>query len=155
LSALHGLVLSLTGHPLEGGGELGRVIEHGRAGRRLGLVWGAHGYQVFRCEVTGDAASALMHARSAAEYAERTGSHLGRTLVYLMLGIANVLNRAWHDALEALEEVLAIGKQRRLQLWESGALAAMAAAQLGLGDHEKALALAEEAIAASRQRGTR
>jgi hypothetical protein len=65
------------------------------------------------------------------------------------------LNRAWHDALEVLHQELTIGQERRLLLWESGLLAGMAAAHLGLGDHAKALALAEEAITVSRRRGTR
>jgi hypothetical protein len=50
---------------------------------------------------------------------------------------------------------LTIGRERRLLLNEGGVLAAMAAAHLGLGDREKALALPEEAIAVSRLRGTR
>src|SRR5262249_55226102 len=38
---------------------------------------------------------------------------------------------------------------------EGGVLAVMAAAHLGLGDHARALAIAGEAIAVSRRRGTR
>src|SRR5262249_36946366 len=60
-----------------------------------------------------------------------------------------------HNALEALEQALAIGRERRLEIWESGVIASMAAAYLGLGDYEKALALAEESIAGGRERGTR
>jgi tetratricopeptide (TPR) repeat protein len=112
-------------------------------------------FHVFRCEVTGEAASAVAHARQAVEYAERTGSQQGRIFSYQDLGTANALNRAWHAALESLEQALAIGKERRLQTLESRVLAVMATAQLGLGDRAKALALAEEAIALSRRLGTR
>src|SRR5262249_13438069 len=42
-----------------------------------------------------------------------------------------------------------------LQIWESGVIASMAAVYLGLGDYEKALALAEESIGGGRERGTR
>jgi hypothetical protein len=50
---------------------------------------------------------------------------------------------------------LTIGRERRLSVNEGVVLAAMAAAHLGLGDRAKALAIAEEAIAVSRQLGTR
>jgi hypothetical protein len=90
-----------------------------------------------------------------------TPSHLaeriqvGRVLAYCGLGIANVLNREWHDALEALGEAQAIGRKRRLLVGEGGVLGVMAAAHLGLGDRAKALGLAEEAIAVCRRRGAR
>jgi hypothetical protein len=69
--------------------------------------------------------------------------------------VSNILNRAWHDALEALEQALAIGREGRLQGWEGHALARIAAAHLGLGDRAKALAIADQSIAVSRRRGTR
>jgi tetratricopeptide (TPR) repeat protein len=96
------------------------------------------------------------HAGGAANrYAERTGSHHGRISSYRSLGLANVLNGAWHDALEVQGTALKIGRERRLLMHEGGALALMAAAHLGLGDRDQALALADEAIAVSRRRGTR
>jgi hypothetical protein len=87
--------------------------------------------------------------------AERAGSSHGRITAYLNFGLANVLSGAWDDALGALEEALATGRKRLLLLWESGVLAVMAAAHLGLGDCERALVLAEESIALCRRRGTR
>jgi hypothetical protein len=65
------------------------------------------------------------------------------------------LNGAWRDALEVVEQALAIGRERRLLSVEGGLLAVMAAAHLGLGDRARALALAEEAIAIDRRRGSR
>jgi hypothetical protein len=65
------------------------------------------------------------------------------------------LNRAWRDALEALEKALEIGRERRLLLLEGGVLEVMAAAHFGLGDCAKALSLAEEAVAVCRRRGSR
>jgi hypothetical protein len=53
------------------------------------------------------------------EFAERAGSHHGRITAYLNLGLANVLSGAWHDALEALGEVLATGRKRLLLMWEA------------------------------------
>jgi tetratricopeptide (TPR) repeat protein len=89
------------------------------------------------------------------DYAERMGSQTARITAYLNLGLANALNRKWHEALEVLEVALAIGRERRLLSREGGVLAVMATAHFGLGDRAKALATAEEAIAVGRRRGTR
>jgi hypothetical protein len=89
------------------------------------------------------------------DYAERSGNHNARIFAYFSLGRANVVNGAWHDALEVLEQALAIGRERQLQIFEGGVLATMAAAHVGLGDRAKALGLVEEAIAVSRRRGGR
>ena len=155
LSCWHGAALIATGRPCDGAAELDRVIELARASRQLTPLFVSHTNHVFRCEITGEVASALAHGREAADCAERTGSHLARIYARLTLGRANALNRAWHDVLEALEESLAIGRERRLLLAEGGVLSVMAAAHLGLGDRAKALATAEEAIAVCRRRGTR
>jgi len=131
------------------------VIELAHASQQLVLLYTLHALHVFRCEVTGEAESSLAHGREAVDCAERTGNQVGRISAYLALGLANILNRAWHGALEALERALAIGRERRLLVQEGAMLAAMAAAHLGLGDRARALALAEEAIAVCRRRGTR
>src|SRR5438067_13804405 len=55
------------------------------------------------------------------------------------LGLANVLNGAWHDALEALGMALTIGGERRRSVLEGGALALMAAAHRGLGERARTL----------------
>jgi tetratricopeptide (TPR) repeat protein len=154
-SCLHGAALILTGRPREGGVELDRVIELARASQQLTPLWFSHALHVFRCEVTGEAAPALAHGRQAVDYAERTGNQGGRILAYHSLELANVLNGAWHDALEVLGTALTIGRERRLLVIEGGVLAVMAAAHLGLGDRASALTLAEEAIGVSRRLGSR
>jgi class 3 adenylate cyclase/tetratricopeptide (TPR) repeat protein len=153
-SFFHGFVLSLTGRPRDAAGEFDRAISLARASQQLALVWIGHSYQVLRCEVTGEAAPALAHARESLDYAERTGAQHGIIVSYRNLGIANIMNGAWYDALEVLGTALKMGRERRLSMHEGGVLAAMAAAYLGLGDHERALALADEAVMVSR-RGTR
>jgi class 3 adenylate cyclase len=154
-SAYQGSALSLTGRPREGAVELDRVIKLSRESRQRVLVWVAHIFHVLRCEVTGEAPAALAHARAAVEEAECTGSAHARIAAYYSLGTANVLNCAWRGAVEALEQALALGKERRLLSWESSVLARMAAAHLGLGDHERALTVAEESIADSRRLNVR
>jgi class 3 adenylate cyclase/tetratricopeptide (TPR) repeat protein len=155
LSCNHGVVLSLTGRPPEGAAELDRAYELARTSQQLHVFYLSHAFHVLRCEVTGEAVPALAHGREAVKYAERTGSQASRIFAYRKLGLANVLNRAWHDALEVLEEARAIGRERRLPIFEGAVLATMAVAHLGIGDRVKALALAEEAIAVCRRLGTR
>jgi tetratricopeptide (TPR) repeat protein len=155
LSWWRGAALTLTGRPREAAAELERVIELARTHKQLHPIWVSHFFHVVRCEVTGETARALAHGREAVDYAERTGNPLGRVNAYLSLGLANVLNSAWRDALEALGTALRIGRERRLQILEGSLLAIMAVAHLGLGDRAKALTLAEEAIEVFRRSGAR
>jgi class 3 adenylate cyclase/tetratricopeptide (TPR) repeat protein len=152
---LFGATLSLTGYPREGAAELDRAIKLTHASQSLNLLSVAHACHVFRCEVTGETASALEHARAAVNYISRTSSQISRIIAYVSLGLANIMDRAWHDALEALAEAQAIGRERRLLVFEGGVLATIAAGHLGLGDRVPALTFAEEAIAVCRRRGTR
>jgi hypothetical protein len=154
LSCWRGIALVLTGHPREGAAELDRVTELGRAHQQLHPVWIAHAQHVFGCMVLGEEALALAHGREAVDVAERTSHQVGRVWAYLSLGLANALNRTWRDALGALEHSLAVGRERRVRVWEGYVLAAMAQAHLALGDCSKALALVEEATLVSRGLGT-
>ena len=154
-SNMKGAALSLMGRLRGVEAELDRVSELARVSQQLFMVWSSHSFQVTRCEITGEAASALAHARQAVDYAERTGSQFGRSVSYYNLGAANVLNRAWYDVLEALEQALTIAREQRLLLNQGRVLAEMAAARLGLGARERALALADEAIEVCRRIGTR
>jgi class 3 adenylate cyclase len=155
ISVFRAATLCLMAHPREGGAALDRVIELADRSQQLDVMFLAHAHQVFRCEVTGEAASALAHGRGAMDHAGRTGNQSGGLLARLSLGIAHVLNGAWHDALETLQVALAIARKRRLQITEGGVLAAIAAAHLGLSDCAKAVAFAEEAIAVCRRTGAR
>jgi hypothetical protein len=131
------------------------VIELARASQQWLPLWASHGYQVIRCEVTGEVASALEHARQSVDFAERTGNQVARIFAYQCLALANVLSGAWHDAPEVLRTALTTLRERRLTLNEGRVLAVMAAAHLGLANREQALALGDEAIAVCRRHGTR
>jgi class 3 adenylate cyclase/tetratricopeptide (TPR) repeat protein len=152
---MRGAAFTLTGRPGDAAAELDRMIELTRASQQVYVLCIAHVYHVVRCEVTGEAASGLTHAREAVGYADQLASPYARIMGSFSLGVAHLLNCAWHTALETFEEALAIGRERRLLLQESCVLGGLAAAHLGLGDPEKAMALAEEAIAVSRRRDTR
>jgi adenylate cyclase len=155
LSSFRGLMLSLMGRLREGATELDRVIEVARASQQLMVLYTSHAFHVSRCEITGETAAALVHGREAVSVAERMENPFSRVYAYFNLGLAHVLNGTWDDALAALEQALAIGRDRRLALVEGRVLAVMSAAYCGLGDGAKALALAEEALAVSRRRGTK
>src|SRR5262249_34876180 len=131
LSAFHGVALILTQHPREGVAELEKVNELAHGSQQLTPLVVSHDNYVFGCEVTGELAPALTHGRDAVDYAERTGNQVSRGFAYLALGIANVLNREWHDALQAIEAARSLGGERRILWTEGGVLGAMAAAHLG------------------------
>jgi class 3 adenylate cyclase len=152
-SATRGFALSLSGHISEGGNELDRVIERGQ--KELTPLWVAHFYHVFRCYISGESAAALDHGRRALDYGERTGSPNARICGLTAWALANVLNSEWQLALDASAEALSISGERRLRIFHSLLLALMARVRLGQGDREKALEVAEEAIAVGRQLGTR
>ena len=108
------------------------------------------------CDFTGDVRAAVAHGRAAAELAEKTGNQTLRVLAFEALGVANVLDGQWREAVEALGQALTIARERRASLQlEAQLLALLARAQLGLGDTATARAAAEEAVAVARHRGTR
>jgi adenylate cyclase len=153
-----GLVLTRTGHPREGATALDRAIEYARTlatSQQLTALCVLHASYVNFCEVTSETASALAHGREAVDYAERTGNHISRIYTRFHLGRANILVGQWRDALKVLDEAMAIGRERRLQMAEGWVLGSMADAHLGLGDRERALTLAEEAIGVCRRGGAR
>jgi hypothetical protein len=152
---LRGAALSLTGRPREGAAELDRAIDLARTSQQLGPLFISHSCHVSSCEVMGETAPALAHGREGVDYAERMGNQAARITAYLYLGLASVLNRAWHDALEVLGTALTISRERQLSVFEGGVLAVIAAAHLGLGEPAKALAVAEKGIAVCRRRGSR
>ena len=90
------------------------MAELARASQQLTPLSVSHVYNVIRCEVTGEAVPALAHGREAVNSAERTGNQVAQIFAYLFLGLAEVLNRAWRDALEVLGTALTIGRERRL-----------------------------------------
>jgi class 3 adenylate cyclase/tetratricopeptide (TPR) repeat protein len=152
------LVLTRGGHPREGATGLDRAIEYARTlptSQQLTALCVSHASYVNCCEVMGETASALTHGREGVDYAERTGNQISRIYTRFHLGRANIVNGQWRDALASLDETLAIGRERRLQMAEGWVLGSMADAHLGLGDRERALTLAEEAIAVCRRGGAR
>jgi hypothetical protein len=67
------------------------VIALARASKQRSPLYVAHNLHVFRCEVMGEAAFALAHAREAVG---RTVDPVARIMAYHGLGIANALKTA-------------------------------------------------------------
>jgi len=125
--------------------------EHGES-EILGWVHFAH---VMNAGLTGGVESALAHARQCLEIALRIGSAFSRTVAYRALGYAHLLRGEWSESVRATDEALAIARERRTGVEaEAAALATLAEAQLGAGDHLRARILADEAVAAASRRGT-
>jgi len=133
--------------------EADSLIESSRKPGLLRGVSTGHIVHAFRCELAGDARSALGHGRQAVESGDRTESEINRLMAYYWLGRALVLNEHWLEAVGALDTAREIGRSHGLLLWDSPILGMLALANLGLGNHDRARQDAEEAVAIARRIG--
>jgi tetratricopeptide (TPR) repeat protein len=98
--------------------------------------------------VTGDAEAALGPCQRGLEIAEKMGSPYSRTVSNHRLGVALTVAARWPEAIETLEQALAIARERRTGLeLEVRLVSWLAEACLGEGDLARARALADEAVA--------
>ena len=103
----------------------------------------------------GDIERARVHAQEAIEMFEHLGSTNQSAYGYLRLGAAQSLGREWKGAAESLEWALSIARRQRLLVSEAEILSHLAVAYLGLGQPDRALETAEEALRSARGRGTK
>ncbi len=103
----------------------------------------------------GDIVRARTHAQEAIEMFERLGSTNQTAYGYLRLGAAQGLGREWKEAANNLEWALSIAQRQRLLVSEAEILSHLALTYLGLGQKERALETAEEALRSARGRGTK
>jgi adenylate cyclase len=101
----------------------------------------------------GNADAALGHARQALEISERIGNSFFRAYAWACLGLAEQMRGEWRAALDALERSAAIAREGRTAVEADLGLALIGQSYLGLGDPDRARALAEEALAAARAGG--
>jgi hypothetical protein len=102
----------------------------------------------------GDRAAALSHAQLELEVAEKFGSASGCASARGHLGAAHVLRCEWPEAIDVLEQALAIARHSARQ-HEGAALTHLALARLGSGDAGQAREAALEAVALTTKRGHR
>jgi len=104
--------------------------------------------------LSGEPDAALAHGEQALDNAERTGSAQARTWAWFFLGLAQRMQGEWQRAIEAVERSSAIAKEGRIAAEGDGwRLALLGESYLGLGDHLRALALAEKGVESARASG--
>ena len=105
-------------------------------------------------DVAGDVEAGLGPCQRSLEIAEKIGSPFSRAGAYYRLGVLIGGAGRWAEAIEMLEQALAIARECRTYLEAEAALvAALAEACLGAGDLVRARALAEESVALGRRIG--
>jgi len=156
LSVNRAVALVWTGRPGEAERELDRIIEDSRKTQPVTMLslYVAHAYHVIRCDLVGDARSALAHGREAIGCVERVANAMLQLVAYCTWGVANVSNGEWQVARDALDHALGIARARHLGVYEGLALATMARVHVGLGDPAAGREVAEEALALCRKLGT-
>jgi tetratricopeptide (TPR) repeat protein len=104
--------------------------------------------------VQGEPEMAHAHAREAVDIAERIGSSFSRSRGWLHLGVAEQMQGEWRRAIEALERSAAIARDGRTSMEQDAERRArLAESHLGLGDMERARALAEQGLQIAREKG--
>jgi len=104
--------------------------------------------------VAGDAEIGLGPCRRSLEIAEKMGSPYSRAFAYHRLGVSLTVASRWPEAIETLEQALAIARERRTALeGEARFVSWLAEACLGAGDLVRARALAEESVELGRRIG--
>jgi tetratricopeptide (TPR) repeat protein len=102
----------------------------------------------------GEPEAALAHAQQTLEIAERVGDSVNRAWSWLTLGLAEQVRGEWRQAIDALERSQAIARERRTGIELDGwRLALLGESYLGLGEVERARALAAEGLEIARTHG--
>jgi class 3 adenylate cyclase/tetratricopeptide (TPR) repeat protein len=140
---------------LEEGGEL---IERGiklagEQGATETVGWG-HMWSTWHAYSCGDPERAMAHAQQALAIAERIGDSFSRTWSWHWMGLAAGMRGQWRQAVEAIEQSLAISRERRTAVDSEGwCLIGLGEGCLGLGEAERATNLLRDAVALMRSRG--
>jgi len=138
--------------------EARRLIEQGRKlAREQGdneVVGWSHYFSTWLAYFQGEPETALTHAQQSLETAEQIGSPFSRAHEWLILGLAERMRGEWQRAIEALDRSGAIVRESRTGVEaEAWRLALLGESYLGLGDPERARALAQEGLDVARARG--
>jgi class 3 adenylate cyclase/tetratricopeptide (TPR) repeat protein len=138
--------------------EACRLFEQGRQIAReqgdIETVGWSHNLSTWHAYVQGEPDVALGHARQGLEIAERIGSSFSRAWAWLWLGLAELMRGEWRQAIDALERSATIAREGRTAVEsEAWRLGMLGESYLGLGDPERARAVAEERIEIARAQG--
>jgi class 3 adenylate cyclase len=137
--------------------ELEMVIDSAQRIEALEVLCIAWGFSPIVAQISGEGVElAIARARRAVHLAEKLESPLSSYFARWGLGVAHLLGEEWDHAERMLRFSLEGARRSGVGLLgESGMLANLAEAVGSKGDVEGALALAREAIAVGRQRGTK
>jgi class 3 adenylate cyclase/tetratricopeptide (TPR) repeat protein len=138
--------------------EARRLIEQGRMLARdqgdIEVVGWSHYFSTWLAYFEGEPEAALSHAQQSLETAEQIGSPFSRAHEWLILGLAQRMRGEWQRAIEALDRSLTIARESHTAVEaEAWRLAWLGESYLGLGDPERARALAQEGLDVARARG--
>jgi tetratricopeptide (TPR) repeat protein len=119
-------------------------------------AWAHRHCAVFADLAGADPDVAAAHARQGLQWAEQAGGAWSRIFVREGLAISHAHRGEWRQAIEVVDEALAIARDRRISLADMPLLLSIRArAQIGLGDISGARSSAAEATAVAVRCGTR
>jgi tetratricopeptide (TPR) repeat protein len=154
LQLMRGTFQALMGNLEASRRELDRGIELARETNDVEMLGLGLGGYAHHAALYGEPGNARAHELESVEIAEKLGSAYHLAFSFSNLGLAQLLHEEWQEAIDALEQALAIARGRRTRLEAEGLLLAnLARAYLGAGQANKARATAEEAVQAARQSG--
>ena len=151
-----GLVLTENGRIEEARATVDRALRLAREHDDIESLCWSHTQYALLDYASGEVRDGLEHARAGAEIAERIGSAFSRMIAYCVMGFAHLARGEWAEAIAVEEEALRIMSASRTGLqYEALSLAAVAEAQLRLGDLESARASAARGAEVAERAGTR
>ena len=156
LWTVRGYALAPQGRFAEAGACFDRAMAMAKdRNDRIHLVV-CHFYRSGAAELLGDGHQAVEHGRRALDLAEQLGADLWRALALTALGVGLTLQAKGEEATRCLEEAIRVCREGSTGLMLEGwQLALLSEARLGLGEAERARALAEEAVEVARRQGLR
>ncbi|MDX1495925.1 MAG: adenylate/guanylate cyclase domain-containing protein [Salinisphaeraceae bacterium] len=146
--AFRALMLTYMGQLDEAQRDLRQAIEvEGKAGRTVSWM---HANLVDVARMSGRFDMAMREARHAVAQVEQFGSPFFREVAYRALAIAQGLNGNWEESRRLLEEYLPdVRPGEAAHQFEAAHMAHLAEAYLRLGQRERALQTAQEALASA------
>jgi tetratricopeptide (TPR) repeat protein len=149
-----GVARAQLGRPEEGRRDVEEAVRLGRdRGHGEVTAWAL----TLRCwidELTGVFDETLGRAQQALEYAERVQSPFTQNVAHQTMGLAHLLRGEPREAVELLELSDRFRRERQTGLYAGPAeIADLAAANLAVGEVERARALADEALAFAERGG--
>jgi adenylate cyclase len=155
-SLLGGWLLLERGRLDEAGSLFTRLWSEGMGRLNALLIACIHGFDARRLAHQGDLDRALRMASDGIELAEKSRNPNALSVVYQVLGEVQNLRGDFSGGRESLQEGLRVARESGTMLnLEARTVLELARSHLGLGEHERALEVADEAISVAQLRSAR